>query len=255
MKTIIQTLSLFLLAFAIITPTFAADKADKAKAKKKKPARVAIQVPKGIKLNEDQRAKLAALNKELGPKLAACRKEAAGIITADQKKAMGAAIKEARAAGKKGKEIREAAEAAAKITEDAIGIGGAAQNAGVRPENYDAIFCPDMNALVLAHALAEAGDKPLFTWCQEVVPKRLDEQSTRTLLAPMMNRWLTARDAPWREALAASRRVASVSDFITHRIKSRSCFQPAVNQLNEINQYLQNFCQYLKRRAYFLPFA
>ena len=116
MKTIIHTLSLFLLAFAVISPTFAADKANKAK--KKKPARVAIQVPKGIKLNEDQRAKLAALNKELGPKLAACRKEAAGIITADQKKAMGAAIKEARTAGKKGKEIREAAEAAANLSED-----------------------------------------------------------------------------------------------------------------------------------------
>ena len=58
------------------------------------------------------------MNKELGPKLAACRKEAAGIITADQKKAMGAAIKEARTAGKKGKELREAAEAAANITED-----------------------------------------------------------------------------------------------------------------------------------------
>ena len=118
MKTIIHTLSLFLLALAVITPTFADDKTDKAKAKKKKPAATAIKVPKGIKLNEDQRAKLAALNKELGPKLAACRKEAAGIITADQKKAMGAAIKEARAAGKKGKELREAAEATAKITED-----------------------------------------------------------------------------------------------------------------------------------------
>ena len=95
MKTIIHTLSLFLLAFAVITPTFAADKANKAK--KKKPAAVAINVPKSIKLNEDQRAKLAALNKELGPKLAACRKEAAGIITADQRKASAAAIKAARA--------------------------------------------------------------------------------------------------------------------------------------------------------------
>jgi glycosyltransferase involved in cell wall biosynthesis len=95
----------------------------------------------------------------------------------------------------------------------------AVQRARVRPKNYDAIFCPDMNAIVLARQLAEAADKPLFTWCQEVVPKRIDEQSTRTLLAPMMNRWLTARDKPWREALAASRRVASVSDFITRRTR------------------------------------
>ena len=118
MKTIIHTLSLFLLALAVITPTFADDKTDKAKAKKKKPAATAIKVPKGIKLNEDQRAKLAALNKELGPKLAACRKDAAGIITADQKKARAAAIKEAKAAGKKGKELREAAEAAFKVSEE-----------------------------------------------------------------------------------------------------------------------------------------
>ena len=116
MKTILHTLSLLLLALAVITPTFAADKANKAK--KKKPAAVAVKVPKGITLNEDQRGKLAALNKEFGPKLAACRKEAAGIITADQRKAQAAAIKEAKAAGKKGKEIREAAEAAANITED-----------------------------------------------------------------------------------------------------------------------------------------
>jgi hypothetical protein len=111
MKTIAHTLSLLLLAFAVITPTFAADKA-----KNKKPAAVAVKVPKGITLNEDQRGKLAALNKEFGPKLAACRKEAAGIVTADQRKAQAAAIKEAKAAGKKGKEIRAAAEAAANIT-------------------------------------------------------------------------------------------------------------------------------------------
>ena len=114
MKTIIHTLSLLLLAFAVITPTFAAEKANKAK--KKKSASAAIKAPRGVTLNEDQRAKLAALNKELGPKLIACRKEAAGIITADQRKAQAAAIKEAKAAGKKGKEIREAAEAAANIT-------------------------------------------------------------------------------------------------------------------------------------------
>ena len=111
MKTIIHILSLFLLAFAVGAPTFAADKA-----KKKKPAVVAVKVPKGITLNEDQRGKLAALNKEFGPKLAACRKEAAGIITADQKKARAVAVKEAKTAGKKGKEIREAAEAAVNIT-------------------------------------------------------------------------------------------------------------------------------------------
>ena len=93
----------------------------------------------------------------------------------------------------------------------------AAQSSGVRPENYDAIFCPDMNALVLAHALAEAADKPLFTWCQEVVPKRMDAAATRAALAPFINVWLHGRDGPWKKALAASARVAGVSDFITDR--------------------------------------
>ena len=111
-----HTLSLFLLAFAVITPTFAADKANKAK--KKKPAPVAIKAPKGIELSADQKTALADLNKELGPKLAACRKEAAGIITADQKKARTEAMKKAKADGKKGKELRAAANAAVAITAD-----------------------------------------------------------------------------------------------------------------------------------------
>jgi glycosyltransferase involved in cell wall biosynthesis len=96
----------------------------------------------------------------------------------------------------------------------------AAQNAGVRPENYDAVFCPDMNALVLAHALAEAADKPLFTWCQEVVPKRMDANATRATLAPFINILLRCRDAPWKKALAASARVAGVSNFITERCRA-----------------------------------
>ncbi len=96
----------------------------------------------------------------------------------------------------------------------------AAQNAGVRPENYDAIFCPDMNALVFAHALAETADKPLFTWCHEVVPKRMDADATRATLAPFINIWLRGRDAPWKKALAASARVAGVSNFITERCRA-----------------------------------
>jgi len=95
----------------------------------------------------------------------------------------------------------------------------AARRAGIRVSQYDAIFCVDMNAIVLAHQLAQAARKPLYTWCQEVVPKRIDELSTRTNLAPLLNRLLAHRDGPWRDALAASRRVASVSDFITRRTR------------------------------------
>ena len=37
----------------------------------------------------------------------------------------------------------------------------AAKRAGVKPENYDAIFCPDMNAIVLAHASLDRSNRPL----------------------------------------------------------------------------------------------
>ena len=93
----------------------------------------------------------------------------------------------------------------------------AAHRMGVQPTEYDAVFCPDMNAIVLAHHIAESANIPLNVWCQEVTPKRMDGAATRSSLAPSINRWLTGRDYPWRRALQASQRVASVSDFIRTR--------------------------------------
>lgn len=93
----------------------------------------------------------------------------------------------------------------------------AAHRTGVQPAEYDAVFCPDMNAIVLAHQIAESANIPLNVWCQEVTPKRMDGAATRSSLAPSINRWLTGRDRPWRKALQASQRVASVSDFIRTR--------------------------------------
>ena len=87
-------------------------------ADKKKKAPIAVKVPKGIELTADQKTKLDALNKEFGPKLAECRKKAASIITADQKKARAEATKKAKADGKKGKELRAAANTAVAITAD-----------------------------------------------------------------------------------------------------------------------------------------
>ena len=110
MKKTITILSACLLTVAFVAPAVAADK------KKKTP--VAIKVPKSIELTADQKTKLDALNKEFGPKLAECRKKAASIITADQKKARAEATKKAKADGKKGKELRAAANAAVAITAD-----------------------------------------------------------------------------------------------------------------------------------------
>ena len=111
MKKTITILSACFLAVAFVAPAVAADK-------KKKKAPTAVKVPKGIELTADQKTKVDALNKEFGPKLAECRKKAASIITADQKKARAAATKKAKADGKKGKELRAAANAAFAITAD-----------------------------------------------------------------------------------------------------------------------------------------
>ena len=111
MKKTITILSACFLAVAFAAPAVAADK------KKKKVPNV-VRVPNTIELTADQKTKVEALNKEFGPKLAECKKKANGIITADQKKARAAATKKAKADGKKGKELRTAANAAFAITAD-----------------------------------------------------------------------------------------------------------------------------------------
>ena len=111
MKKTITILTACFMAVAFVAPAVAADK-------KKKKAPTAVKVPKGIELTADQKTKLDALNKEFGPKLAECRKKAASIITADQKKARAEATKKAKADGKKGKELRDAVNAAFAITAD-----------------------------------------------------------------------------------------------------------------------------------------
>lgn len=110
MKKTITIISACLLTVAFVAPAVAADK--------KKKAPIAVKVPKGIELTADQKTKLDALNKEFGPKLAECRKKAASIITADQKKARAEATKKAKSDGKKGKELRAAANTAVAITAD-----------------------------------------------------------------------------------------------------------------------------------------
>ena len=94
-----------------MAPAVAADK-------KKKKTPVAVKVPKSIELSAAQKTKLDALNKEFGPKLAECKAKAGSIVTKDQKKARVEALKKAKADGKKGKELRAAADAALALTAD-----------------------------------------------------------------------------------------------------------------------------------------
>ncbi len=73
---------------------------------------------KEIELTAEQKAKLEQLKKEMGPKLMEARKKMQGIFTQEQRKARAEAQKAAKAAGKKGREIRAALEAAVKLTEE-----------------------------------------------------------------------------------------------------------------------------------------
>ncbi len=73
---------------------------------------------KDIDLSEEQEAKLKEIIKEAGPKLVEVRKKMADVLTDAQKTARQEAIKAAREAGKKGKEMREAMEAAVELTDE-----------------------------------------------------------------------------------------------------------------------------------------
>ena len=73
---------------------------------------------KNLNLSDAQKAKLADLRKEYEPKFKANHEKMESILTAEQKKARDEAVKAAIAAGKKGKEIFDAAGAAMKLTDD-----------------------------------------------------------------------------------------------------------------------------------------
>lgn len=119
MRTV-RTGLVLVLALLIAAPLLAGEKKGK-KAPKPAPCPAkafADRMLKDITLTDEQKAKLGELCKEFGPKLAALNKEKMGILTDEQKKARSAAEKEAKAAGKKGKEMYDAVNAAVKLTDD-----------------------------------------------------------------------------------------------------------------------------------------
>jgi hypothetical protein len=104
-------------ALLIAGSALAADKC--CPAKKKAPACPAAQqidqMTAGLTLTADQKTSLTGLKKEYGPKLMAAIKQL-DVMTPAQKKAAAEARKEAKAAGKTGKEIHQAVDAAVKLT-------------------------------------------------------------------------------------------------------------------------------------------
>ncbi len=73
---------------------------------------------KNLNLTPEQETKLADLRKEFDPKFKAAREKMESVLTDEQKKARGEAMKTARDAGKKGKDVWDAAEAAMKLSDE-----------------------------------------------------------------------------------------------------------------------------------------
>jgi hypothetical protein len=115
MRHFTKNLLLLGLVLAVASPLSAADE----KKKKKRQPNLANQTIKKFakaELTDEQQAKVKALAAEHGPKIAAARKKAA--LSAEQKAARSKALKDNKAAGKKGKEARAAVEAASKLSDD-----------------------------------------------------------------------------------------------------------------------------------------
>lgn len=86
-----------------------------------------FQLPKTVELNDEQKEELAALRTEFQASATAATRKVQGALTVDQRKARAAATKAARAAGKKGKELRTAVEAASTLTPEQKKARGVAQ--------------------------------------------------------------------------------------------------------------------------------
>lgn len=123
MKPVLRSLTVFAVVCGLALPLAAAPKEGKANAKKKtdKPAAAPAamyKLPETIKLTDEQKTKLAAINKEYTPKFQALAKKGNDILTKEQKTARREAMKEAKEAGKKPKEIQAAVAAAMKLSDE-----------------------------------------------------------------------------------------------------------------------------------------
>ena len=111
------------LVLAITAPLMAQEEGRKKGQKRRPRARegftvVPRQMLEGLELTAEQKEKLKGLEKEYGPKLKEARAKMDSIITDEQKKARAEAMKAAKEAGKKGKELRQAVEAAVQLTDE-----------------------------------------------------------------------------------------------------------------------------------------
>jgi len=116
--------SKFCLAGALLLAMCVAAEAQNAKAGKKAkkakaaPTPAAFVLPTEITLSAEQQAKLDDLKKQYEAKLVEAQKKVNDVFTAEQKAARKTARKDAVAAGKKGKELGAAVDAAVQLSEE-----------------------------------------------------------------------------------------------------------------------------------------
>lgn len=114
-----KTLITLALILACVASVDAAEKGKKKNKGKKQTVRIqALRLPASIELTAEQKEKLADLKKEYTPQFAALQKKNRAILTDDQRTARREAMKAARDAGKKGKELRSAVSSAIKLTDE-----------------------------------------------------------------------------------------------------------------------------------------
>lgn len=104
----------------LATSLVAGDKAKPKKGKKAKPAPVqaAFKLPDGIALTADQQAKLDDLKTQYATKLADAQKKISDVYTEEQRTRQMTARRDATAAGKKGKELKAAVDAAVELSDE-----------------------------------------------------------------------------------------------------------------------------------------
>ena len=81
------------------------------------PFQQVFQLP-GVEFSEDQRAKADDIREKYMPRLMEIQREHDGILTEDQRRQLRRALQDARDSGKRGKDFRDAVDAALKLTDE-----------------------------------------------------------------------------------------------------------------------------------------
>ena len=121
MRTALRSLLVPAVVCGLALPLAAAPKEDTAKKKSAKAAAepaAMYKLPETITLNDEQKTKLGEIKKEYTPKFQALAKKNNEILTREQRTARRDAMKAAKEAGKKGKELQASVEEAMKLSED-----------------------------------------------------------------------------------------------------------------------------------------